>query len=161
VNELRNSRLWLEVVSALGVIVGLGFVGWELRQSTKQSELNTRATEVAAYQDLIGQISELNRFQVESPEFAELQNRFFAGDTTLTVGELGQMRGFLWSLFRHGDMAFYQYERGVLGRERLESALSPLTSRLRIPVMRPEWETRRASFAPSFQVLIDSILNVP
>jgi len=141
--------------------VGLGFVGWELRQSTEQAELNTRATEVAAYQDLIGQISELNRLQVESPEFAELQIRFFAGDTTLTVGELGQMRGFLWSLFRHGDMAFYQYERGVLGRERLESALSPLTARLRIPVMGPEWEARRASFTPAFQVLIDSLLNAP
>lgn len=149
------------MVSAIGVIIGLGFVGWELHQSTEQAELNTRAIEVAAYQDLIGQISNLNAFQIEDGDFAHVQSRFFAGDTTLTASELGQMRGFLWSLFRHGDMAFYQFERGLLDRERLESALSPLSSRPNRPLMRAEWESRRGSFAPAYQTFVDSLLSAP
>ena len=119
-NQASKLRTWIEIVSAAGVMLGLGLVAWELRQNTDQAVLNTRAVEVAAYQDLIAQISELNRVVLENPDFADLQVRSFAGDTSLTPAEQNQMASFLWMLFRHGDMAYYQFEQGVLDLERLE-----------------------------------------
>jgi hypothetical protein len=156
-NRSDRPKLWLEAASVLGVIAGLGLVAWELRQGTAQAALDTRAIEVAAYQDLIGQISDLNRMLIENVDFAAVHDRFFNGDTTLTPAEQSRMGSFLWLLFRHGDMAYYQYDRGILDRARLESALSPLASRSGIPGMREEWGTRRAAFAPSYQAYIDSL----
>jgi len=68
-------RLWLEAISATAVIVTLGLVTLELRASTAQAALNTRALEVAAYQDLISQISDLSRISIENPDFVELRVR--------------------------------------------------------------------------------------
>ncbi len=158
-NQTSKLRTWIEIVSAAGVMLGLGLVAWELRQNTDQAVLNTRAVEVAAYQDLIAQISELNRVVLENPDFADLQVRSFAGDTSLTPAEQNQMASFLWMLFRHGDMAYYQFEQGVLDLERLESVMSPLRDRLTLPGMHEEWAARRPSFAPGSQVYIDGLFD--
>lgn len=153
-----RTRLWIEVVSALGVIATLGFVAWELRQNTNEATLNRRAVEVAAYQDLISQITDLNRVAIEDGEFAGVQARYWAGDTVFTLEESNQMHAYLWMLFRHGDMAFYEYDRGVLSRDRLESVLSPISARMGLEVMRDAWEGRRGSFTPGYRRLIDSLL---
>lgn len=150
-------RLTVEVISALGVILTLAFVGWELRQNTAEAALNRRAAEVQAYQDLIAQISDLNRLAIENPGFNPLRGRMRPGDSTMTDVEQVQLAAFLWLLFRHGDLAYHHYERGLLSRERLESVLSPLTARFVIPGMREEWEGRRPSFAPGYQRYIDSV----
>jgi hypothetical protein len=51
--KLQEYALIAEIISALAVVAGLVFVGLEIRQSTAQAEMNTRAIETAAYQDLI------------------------------------------------------------------------------------------------------------
>jgi len=159
-NRAPKSKTWIEIASAPGVILGLGLVAWELRQNTDQAVLNTRAVEVAAYQDLIAQISELNRIVLENSAFADLQLRSFAGDTSLKLAEQNQMTSYLWMLFRHGDMVYYQFEQGVLELERLESVINPLRNRLTLPGMNEEWATRRPFFAPSFQMYIDSLFDL-
>ena len=159
-NRAPKSKTWIEIASAPGVILGLGLVAWELRQNTDQAVLNTRAVEVAAYQDLIAQISELNRIVLENSAFADLQLRSFAGDTSLKSAEQNQMTSYLWMLFRHGDMVYYQFEQGVLELERLESVINPLRNRLTLPGMNEEWVTRRPFFVPSFQMYIDSLFDL-
>ena len=52
--------LWLEIISAVAVVVSLVFVGFEIRNSTEQTEQNTRALQVSAYQDLINRIVDMN-----------------------------------------------------------------------------------------------------
>lgn len=153
-----RTRLWIEVISALGVIATLGFVAWELRQNTNEATLNRRAVEVAAYQDLISQITDQNRVAIENDDFADVQMRFYADRGTLTPRELNQMNSYLWMLFRHGDMAFYEYDRGVLSRDRLESALAPLISRFEADWMHEAWERRRGSFTSAYQRFIDSVV---
>ncbi len=143
-----------ETLGALAVVASLVFVGLEIRQ-------NTRSAQVSAYQDLIGQISELNTLPFENPEFGRLLlgNAVFAGEAgDLTDLETAQLNNYLWLLFRHGDMAFYQYERGLLSEERLRSATMPMTTRLIYPYFRDEWERRKANFAPEYQSYVDGII---
>ena len=140
-----------ETLAALGVIASMGFVGWEIQQ-------NTRSAQVSAYQDLIGQISQLVTLTFEDPEFGILlrEETAFAGSTTEL--EDTQVDAYLWLLFRHGDMAFYQYERGLLSAERLRSAMNPTTQRLRQPFVQDWWERRKSSFAPEYQEYVDNVI---
>ena len=143
-----------EIVAVVGILLGLIFVGVEIR-------LNTRSTEVSAYQNLMQQISELNALAIENPDFAVLLNRETVWNrdfTTFTAREWEQINAYLWLLFRHGDMAFYQFERGLLTAERLRSAMSPMTARLGFNSVQREWEGRKANFSPEYQNYVDSII---
>jgi hypothetical protein len=46
-------RDFLEAVGFLAIILSLVFVGLETRNSAKQTEINTQAMEIAAYQELM------------------------------------------------------------------------------------------------------------
>jgi hypothetical protein len=66
---------------------------------------------------------------------------------------------YFFLLFRHGDMAFHQFEQGMLTEERLKSAMAPLSGRLPLPLTLEFWERSRANFVPSCQAYVDSILT--
>ena len=83
----------------------------------------------------------------------------FAGEAgDLTDMETAQLDHYLWLLFGHGDMAFYQYERGLLSEERLQSAARPMTDRLIFPFVQDEWEWRKVNFAREYQSYVDGII---
>ena len=71
-----------EIVSAIAVVAGLLFVGLQIRQSTEQAALNTRALEVSAYQDLIGQLIDINLATMTDPELTDITLRARAGPLT-------------------------------------------------------------------------------
>ncbi len=138
-----------ETLGFLAVVAGLVFVGVEIQQ-------NSRSVQVAAYQDLIAQISALNTLVIENPDFAEL---VVGSRESLTPVQQLQHTALLWLLFRHGDMAYYQYERGVLDDDRLLSATGPLRQQLRDPFVQGEW-TRlyRNAFVPIYQDDVDRLI---
>ena len=143
----------LEVVGFIALIASLVFVGIETRNSSQQTALNTQAIEMAAYQELMNNIQEFNELSLESSHAAEAM-----------IGLWGvhpdDMEGFqqdraLFILFRHGDLAYFQYERGAIDEERLMTAIRV------IPLWRPEvvdwWARRRHSFVPSYVEYVDEV----
>ena len=141
-----------ETLAALGVIASLVFVGLEVRQ-------NSLSVQAATYQDLIAQITQLNLMEIENPEFGALARTAFDASASLDDAQIDQMTPYLWLLFRHGDLAFAQYERGLLSEERLQSVMMPLTARLSRPWIQERWAAfHRVGFVPSYQSLVDSII---
>jgi hypothetical protein len=61
----------MEVIGGIAIIASLIFVGMITCNSTLQAELNTRAIEITAYQDLIDNISDMNRLTIENESVAE------------------------------------------------------------------------------------------
>ncbi len=128
--------------SALAVVLSLVFVGLEVREASRQTGLNTEAIQIAAYQDLVAQISELNRLLVE-PDAASLFERLLdPGGDWAEFSQTDRRRGrsMLILILRHADMGYYQYQRGVLSEERLESALAPWLLFADRPLFRSFWE---------------------
>jgi hypothetical protein len=64
---------WAELVSAVAIVLSLIFVGLQINQNTRVSEIN-------AYQDLINQISLLNQVRINNPAVADLWGRLQAGE---------------------------------------------------------------------------------
>jgi len=121
--KLQEYALIAEIISAIAVVAGLVFVGLQIRQSTEQNALNTRALEAAAYQDLIGQILEINTTALADKELAELVVRIFERDLS-AVDEDPRVFVLLQTLGRHADMACFQYQKGLISKERLGSAMA-------------------------------------
>lgn len=152
-----NMKLLAQIASAAAVAVSLVFVGLEVRETAEQTALNTVSLQVSAYQALIGQIDEWNRI-ILNPEIAALALKLEDPDgewTQLSAVDQSRARSLLYLLIRHADMAFYQYERGMLPEDRLESALVPFLFTISAPMGRAQWERSRANFVPAFRSYVD------
>ena len=62
-DRLQRWALVAEIVAGVAVVASLIAVAYELRQSTDQSALNTSALEIATYQDLTKNISDLKNLK--------------------------------------------------------------------------------------------------
>ena len=131
-----------EIASAAAVALTLVFVGLQLREASRQTVLNSTAVQVAAYQDLNAQISHFNELLLD-PKVAMVFERMTdpAGDWSMfNPVEKRQARSLLFMRIRQADMAFYQFERGMLSEERLTSAMRPFISDIDDPIFRIFWQ---------------------
>ncbi|MBT8115894.1 MAG: hypothetical protein KJP04_10945 [Arenicella sp.] len=138
-------------MSAIAVVVSLVFVGFEIRNSSEQVEQNTQALQISAYQDLIGRIVEINTLHIEEGHHIESLVALEAP----TEEQTQILTNYLWILFRHGDMAYFQFQKGAISERRMRSAMAPLVLRLEFPQVREHWQKTKAVFVPEYQVFID------
>lgn len=145
----------LESIGILAIIGSLIFVGIETRIASRQTELNTRAVEIAAYQQLMSNITAANAQSVTSEEAAAI----IAAMREIPESELTSSRvsSAFFQQFRHGDTAFFMYERGVIDETRLQSALRPLP--LYGDSGRSFWKGNKHNFVPAYQDYIDTLLG--
>ena len=68
---MRDRARFAEIASAAAVVISLIFVGLEVRESARQTELNTQSLQLSAYQDLIGQIGTINVLNIQNPKEGE------------------------------------------------------------------------------------------
>ncbi len=140
------------------MVASMVFVGLQVRETARQTKLNTEALQVAAYQDLLAQIAQLNEVLLD-PELAALYAVMLDPNTSwsdLDVVETTQARRIMFLIVRHADMAYYQFEKGLLPEERLVSAMRPLIVDIDKPVFREFWELAKENFVPAFQQYVDS-----
>ena len=145
----------LEVVGFLAIIGSLIFVGIETKNSSEQTEVNTRALEIAAYQELMSNISEANALSIMSDEAATV----FATMRDWPESDLHVHRvtSALYQQFRHGDIAYFMYERGAIDEDRLRSSLRPIP--LYGETGRSFWEQYKGNFVKAYQQYIDMLLE--
>ena len=146
----------LESIGFAAIIASLIFVGIETRNSTRQAELNTQALEIASYQELMNNITELNLLTLENPDVAELMRKAFATDEELTVIENYRFTRAAFARLRHGDIAYFQYSRGAISADRLSSAFKVVN--LGNPRMREFWEDRQGNFVQDYQDYVNGYL---
>jgi hypothetical protein len=60
-------------------------------------------------------------------------------------------------LFRHGDMAYFMFERGAIDEERLRSAMGPLP--VASDVAREFWTANRDFFADGYRAYVDDLFR--
>ena len=147
----------METASAVAVVISLIFVGLEVRESARQTELNTQSLQVSAYQDLIAQINAMNILLFEFPVAGTLFGASSSED--LSSEEYGQLTALYLLVTRHGDLAYYQYELGMLTEARLESALGALNDWVCTPLFSEFWSNFRQNFTASYRDFVDSKIS--
>ena len=142
-----------EIASAGAVALTLVFVGLQLREANRQTALNTTSLQVAAYQDLNAQTTHFNELLLQ-PDLAVVFERMTDRTWTWEKFDLiqrRQARSLLYMRIRQADMAFYQFDRGMLSEERLNSALRPLLTDIDKPIFRTFWNEVGPLQIPTFR----------
>jgi len=154
-----NRQQWkdlLEVIGFLAIIGSLYFVGIETQNSGRQTALNTQAVEIAAYQALIANITELNAVALADEDVAAIMYKMRDGSPDVTLKDVRLERA-LFMQFRHGDIAYFMYERGAIDEPRLRSTLRPLP--LRGPTGLEFWKNNKYVFVSGFQHYVDALIE--
>jgi len=132
------------ILANIGVLAGIVFLGIEIRQ-------NTRSLEINAYQNLIEQIAWTGTLNVEQPEeMAELSGLLQVSRDELSEEEMGRASSFVMTRLRHGDLAYLQFERGIISEERLESAIAINNALYCTPYFQEFWPTARSVLVQSY-----------
>jgi len=120
-----------EFVGAIAVVGTLIYLAVQIRQNTSQIRDNVLSLQVNAYQDLINRIADVNKLVISDGEWASITMKAVENPRELDSIELSRYMSFLMMLTRHADMAYLQYEKGMLDHERFLSALGPFYGTLR------------------------------
>ena len=151
-----NRQQWkdlLEGIGFLAIIASLVFVGLETRNGANQTLLNTQAMEISAYQELTNSISEMNALAIQSEHSATVMANIFG----VADPEEFMVFTILINRLRHGDMAYFMYEKGVIDEDRLLSTLRPLP--LHSADTRAFWQANKISFVKPYQDYIDQLIK--
>ena len=128
--KLQEYALLAEIIGGIGIVASLVFVGLEIKENSKIAEIN-------AFQNLVSEMTVLNRMMVDNEELRNLEVSIFAGDTPLTEEQVNLINPYLRAVARMGQLAFIQYKNGVIDEEKLNSALVPVFSYVRQDETRP------------------------
>ena len=152
--DRQRTKDILEGIGFFAVIASLIFVAIETRNSSQQTALNTQAVEMAAYQELMNTIQEINELTLADDTVTEVWMDVYGAQEN-SIDSFRRDRA-LFILFRHGDLAYFQFERGAIDEDRLRSAIRPL------PLWNPEvvewWNNVKDFFVPSYVDYIDSLI---
>ena len=99
----------LQIIGMLGLIASLIFVGMELRQ-------NQQVARVTAYQALAEQIATYNALLLSEPEINRIRISALNNEN-LNASEIEMYRAFFRMLKRQSELAYLQYENGIIDEE--------------------------------------------
>ena len=122
---------WGEFIGSIAVVATLIYLAIQVRQNSQQIQDNVISLQIGAYQDLMSRIADINKLSIENPDWAEITIKGARSPQDLTDTEIGRYLTYIITLTRHADMAFLQYEKGLLDRERFISSLGPFLGVLR------------------------------
>ena len=153
--KLEKWALVAEILSAVAVVMSLIFVGFQIRQGAEETALNTRAIETSAFQDLTTQINAISSHAIGNPQFAELAARIRRGGKPEKPQEEMQMLSFLFSVYRHGELAFRQYENGLIDEPSLIGMLGPVGTWRNTDTGEEYWRLH-TSLNPNYRTYVDA-----
>jgi hypothetical protein len=148
--KLERWALIAEIASAVAVVSSLVFVGFQVRQGAEQTALNTRAIQANAYQELTALLSQVPTLVIENSDLAEAFSSADRGEPPQSDLAKTKLRQLVLLIYRYGDMAFVQYQNGLINESQLQSMLAPVMRQVQSEFGRQIWENHRG-LSPEFK----------
>lgn len=155
--KLKEMALVAEIFTAVAVVISLIFVGLQVKQAAVETSLNTRAIQTNSYQDLTAQINSLSIAVASNPRLAEL----IAQDLPDISPEQLQLNNYFLGIFRQGELAYIQFESGIINEESLRSMLGPVYNALTNSSSASSLWPMVRSLNPRYRVFVDALLVDP
>ena len=147
--NLEKASQWAEVVGALTVVLGLIFVGLEIRQNTKTQQLTTTQALISDYNQSLMTLSD--------PEMSCFSMRAMSDWRTLTPVEKYRFSTIMLSILRSWEQMYYAGLDGSLDPEVFDGLDRSFRELVMLKGINEYFEDRRAWFGERFQAYIDEI----
>jgi len=142
---------WMNLSASIAVIMGILFLGLEIRQNTEMMRSQTRDS-ISEKQMMFSE------WVATEIELADTIAKVNAG-IPLTPGEGIQHAYFLAGVWREWENSHYQFEQGLFDRDEFEPRMNRWNSTMRVKAVRDAWIASRMNYSPSFRVEVDRIVE--
>jgi hypothetical protein len=133
-----------EAVAALGVILSLVFVGFQIRQSAIVASAQATQDLAATSQDFLLMLG-------TDPNAIRILNKTFGGMGEVTSEEAERAQFIMLAWIRRAESAFAQVQRGLLPTTALDAyGMEVIIARFENPRYVTFWSQRRSSMNPEF-----------
>ena len=145
-----------DFVGGLAVVITLIYLALQIRQNSRQIEMNTAATKAAAYHAQLTEARAGNMELVRDRQMAEWA--FLDSLEGLDPIDTFRAEIFFLDILRTRQHLFLQAEDGLIRQELLGTHDAGLVSLFANPVVRDLWKRRTEQFVPEFVQHVDELL---
>jgi hypothetical protein len=108
---MDRTNQWLTLAANIGVIAGLLFLGYEIRQ-------NTNIAKASAYRENVQDIAAWRELTITDPELSKLYGTYLnQGRDALADGEAARISGLINNIMGSYENAFFARQYGIIGDE--------------------------------------------
>lgn len=141
-----------DIIAAIGVIISLAFVGFQVRA-------NTHAARSAAAHDAMSGIREFYMMLGGSGQACKVWHRAMTAPETITPEERVQFVYAIHSAFLAFQTSYSMTEEGTLDPEIRDSITSVVIAVKDLPGFRQYWSERREFFKADFRDYVDATMK--
>lgn len=148
--SLQRYALVAEIIGGVALVIGLIFVGLELRQNTTAQRVTATQTLVVDYENAIDKLADAENACIYVLGINGLQN----------LSGIERYRFFvLWfHIFRAAEQLHYYSLEGMIEPQIWRGFQRQLNEVSRLPGVREWWSIRRDWFSDDFQTFIDDLV---
>ena len=143
---------WVNVGSAVGVLMGIVFLGLEVRQNTDM--MKSQARDSITEKQMM-----YSEWVATEPEMAEAVSKLGDGMESMTPRERVMIGYFLAGVWREWENSYYQYQSGLFDSSEFEPRMGRWRSQMANAATKLQWCAQREWFAPDFRVEVDGIVR--
>lgn len=150
--EIQSLALVFDAVSAIGVVVSIAYLAYQIRQ-------NTRALRRSASRDIVRDLNELSRLFVERPDLAKLYLKTNETPQEITVEERFRFETLLAFIFSNFNMALEYHRDGLLSDPSVEVYSQSILALFENKLVNEWWLAQgRVLYSRELQALVSDYL---
>jgi len=150
--NLENWAAIAEILGAIAVVVTLGYLAVQIRQSGSATR-SANATTVLINTQNLAQAPMMDR------ELADIILRAIAGEEELAPPDRLAAYAWFYQLLKTGELAHQSYLHGELDQEYWDASMSFYRSYYQTPGFRTYWSERKGAFTPGFRDAVEKWMS--
>ncbi len=145
---MKKIENWTNLAASLGVILGILFLGLEIRQNTEM--MRSQARDAITDKQMM-----FSEWVATEPEMAAAIAEASNGLQNMKPDHRIMYLYFLAGVWREWENSFYQFQHGLFDREEFEPRMLRWRSQMETEAARVQWAATKAWFAPGFRAVVD------
>jgi len=148
-----------EVIGSIAVVISLIYLAYQIRQSSRQMEMNSRQLEASMYHATNDSFYRWYSLLAQDAALAALWRRALTEETILSDDEAVRVNSLVSMLFLSYENNFQQLRIGAINRDTLQIARSNILSLMSSPVVQMWWKRQgERILTPEFRLAIESLV---
>jgi len=149
---MKKVENWMNVAASIGVILGILFLGLEIRQNTEM--MHSQARDAITEKQMM-----FSEWVATEPEMATAIAEAGGGLESMSSEHRIMYSYFMAGVWREWENSYYQFQRGLFDVQEFEPRMLRWRSQMESNTARNLWASQRTWFAPGFRAVVDGFVQ--
>ena len=149
---MKKIENWANLAASCGVMLGILFLGLEIRQNTEM--MHSQARDSITNKQMM-----YSEWVTTEPEMAKAIAAAAGGLENMEPTHRMMYAYFITGVWREWENSYYQYQRGLFDAQEFEPRMLRWRSQMQSSAARTQWSGSRSWYAPGFRSVVDEFVQ--